>query len=388
MKYIFFFLNILFFSKKIFKKPETKYFLIINGDNSKFIEKYLKNEDYHIVFNRFQRGIERRAEINLFVLMDVLMNFKISFKDYINSYIKFSKPKAIITLVDNDISFYDLKLNLNCKKILIQNSYRSTQLDIFYQLEDLKKNKIKYECDYILVFNKHVGRLYNSFLKGKYIQIGPFRSNSIPKKNKAKKYDLIYVSHYRGQNEKDIFIKKENITWGEQRQGEEIIINHLKKFIQKNKNINLLVLGCKIATRKKELKYYQSKFKGINFEFIPKEINRETYQIIDQAKVLISMDSTLGYESISRGNKVCIFSPHPNKYPTDSSKFGWPANLSDKGFFWTNSLDYSEFLRVVKDTISISDEDYFKNKTRDIIPDQIIRDPDNKIFQKLISEIV
>ena len=79
MKYIFFFLNILFFSKKIFKKPETKYFLIINGDDSKFIEKYLKNEDYHIVFNRFQRGIERRAEINLFVLMDVLMNFKISF---------------------------------------------------------------------------------------------------------------------------------------------------------------------------------------------------------------------------------------------------------------------------------------------------------------------
>lgn len=386
MKYIFFFLNLLFFSKKIYKKPETRNFLIINGDQSNFIAKYLKDNNYHIVFNRFSRGIERDSEINLFVLVHVLINFKFSIRDYINSYIKFSKPKVIITLIDNDIAFYELKSNSNFKKILIQNSYRSTQQDIFYKLEELKKKK--YECDYILVFNKHVGRLYNTFLKGQYIQVGPFRCNSIPKKNKAKKYDIIYVSNYRGQNDKDIFIKNENITWGEARKGEEIIISYLKKFVQENNNINLLVLGCKIATRVKELKYFQSKLKGINFEFIPKEINRETYQIIDQANVLISIDSTLGYESISRGNKICVFSTLPNKYPTNSSKFGWPANLNDRGFFWTNSLEYSEFLRVIKDTLSISDEDYFKNKTSDIIPEQIIRDPDNKIFQKLISEIV
>ena len=386
MKYLYFFLNILFFSKKIYKKPETRNFLIVNGDQSNFIARYLKDKDFHIVFNRFSRGVESNSEINLYVLLDVLINFKFSIKDYIKSYIKFSKPKVVITLIDNDIAFYELESNSNYKKILIQNSYRSTQGDIFYKLEDLKKKK--YECDYILVFNKHVGKLYNTFLKGQCIQIGPFRSNSIPKKEKEKKYDIIYVSSYRGHNDDDIYIKNENITWGEARKGEEIIINHLKKFIQENKNINLAVLGCKMTTRKKELKYFQSKLKGINFKFIPKEINRETYQIIDQANVLISIDSTLGYESISRGNKICIFSTLPNKYPLNSSKFGWPANLSDRGFFWTNSLEYSEFLRVIKDTLSINDEAYFKNKTSDIIPDQIIRDPDNKIFQKLISEIV
>ena len=386
MKYIFFLLNILFFSKKIYKKPETRNFLIINGDQSNFIAKYLKDRDYHIVFNRFTRGIESDSEINLFVLIHVLINFKFSIKDYINFYIKFSKPKVVITLIDNDIAFYELKSNLNFKKVLIQNSYRSTQQDIFYKLEDLKKKK--YECDYILVFNKHVGRLYNTFLKGQSIQIGPFRSNSIPKKNKEKKYDIIYISNYRGHNDKDIFIKKENITWGEVRKGEEIIISYLKKFIQENENINLLVLGRRIASRKEEFKYFQSQLKGINFEFIPREIKRETYQILDQANVLISIDSTLGYESISRGNKICVFSTLPNKYPTNSSKFGWPANLSDRGFFWTNSLEYSEFLRVIKDTLIISDEEYFKYKTGNIIPEQIIRDPDNKIFQKLISEIV
>ena len=63
MKYIFFLLNILFFSKKIYKKPETRNFLIINGDQSNFIAKYLKDRDYHIVFNRFTRGIERTQKL-------------------------------------------------------------------------------------------------------------------------------------------------------------------------------------------------------------------------------------------------------------------------------------------------------------------------------------
>ena len=64
MKYIFFFLNILFFSKKIFKKPETGNFLIINGDQLNFIKKYFKDTDYHIVFNRFSRGkVDRSKEL-------------------------------------------------------------------------------------------------------------------------------------------------------------------------------------------------------------------------------------------------------------------------------------------------------------------------------------
>ena len=54
-------------------------------------------------------------------------------------YIDISKPKAIITLIDNDESFYELNLNSNCKRILIQNTFRSTQGDIFSKIEYLKK---------------------------------------------------------------------------------------------------------------------------------------------------------------------------------------------------------------------------------------------------------
>ena len=85
--------------------------------------------------------------------------------------------------------------------------------------------------------------------------------------------------------------------------------------------------------------------------------------------------------------KICVFSVRPDKYPTNSSKFGWPFKLKDKGFFWTNSLEYSEFERVLKDTYLISEEEYFQSKIQDIIPDQIIFDEDNQAFKKIINQI-
>ena len=137
----------------------------------------------------------------------------------------------------------------------------------------------------------------------------------------------------------------------------------------------------------KEKLFWNKKLEGINFNFIPQSDTRNTYQIIDEAKLLISIDSTLGYESIARGNKICVFSVRGNKYPYNSSKFGWPANLNDKGFCWTNSVEYSEFKRVLEDTYAISEKDYFMNKAKNIIPDQMIFDEDNKIFQKIIKAL-
>jgi len=74
MEYIYFFLNIIFFSKKIYFKPKQKKFLIVNGDHSEVIKKYLKISETNVVYNRFARGIEKDSEIYLFVLFVVKIN--------------------------------------------------------------------------------------------------------------------------------------------------------------------------------------------------------------------------------------------------------------------------------------------------------------------------
>ena len=65
-----------------------------------------------------------------------------------------------------------------------------------------------------------------------------------------------------------------------------------------------------------------------------------------------------------------------------------PFKLKDKGFFWTNSLEYSEFERVLKDTFLISEKEYFQSKTQDIIPNQIIFDEDNQAFKRLLIKLL
>ena len=129
MIYLYFILNVLFFSKEKFFRPSQKKYLIVNGDHAEEIKKFLKNSEVNIVYNRFFRGIERDSEINLFVLFFTIINFKFSIKEYIKNYIKITKPKAIITLIDNDKTFYELReKNSNFKSIAIQNSFRSTTI--------------------------------------------------------------------------------------------------------------------------------------------------------------------------------------------------------------------------------------------------------------------
>lgn len=383
LRYYYFILNILFISKKKFLRPKQKNFLIINGDHSELFKSYFKENEIDIVYNRFARGIEKDSIINLYILLITILKFKFSIKEYIKNYIRACKPKAIITLIDNDRSFYELKnKNSNFKSIVIQNSFRSTQNDLFAYLDELKEKKII--CDYVLTFNKYVGNYYKKFLKGHVKQIGAFKSNCIKIKNFKKKYDIMYVSSFKGHSDSDLFIKSKNITYGDIRRGEYKLIENMRNFFRKNKKIKLNILGKK---NKAEEPFWEEKLKGVDYNFLPQSDNRDTYKIIDETRLLISIDSTLGYESIARGNKICVFSVRGNNYPVNSSKFGWPHSLNNKGFFWTDSTEYKEFEKIINLNFKISEKNYFNNKVSKIIPGQIIYDKDNLIFRKLINSL-
>ena len=118
--------------------------------------------------------------------------------------------------------------------------------------------------------------------------------------------------------------------------------------------------------------------------------NRKTYNIVDTAKIVISLDSSLGYEALARKNVVCFFSLRPNKYPTNSSNFGWPQKkISARGPFWTNSENYNEVKRVLNNAQKINPDIFFnKPKIKKLINSQIIYDSNNKIFISLINNIL
>ena len=298
--------NFIFFSKKNFLSPKPKKVLIYNGDNSDIILKALVNIEADVIYNRFFRAGEKNAEINFFILFYNFLHFRFSLFEYAKTYIKFSKPKVIITIIDNDENFYKLKKEFTyIKFVAIQLSIRTTQADLFGRIEFLKKKN--YECDYILVYNNFFGNYYQKFLKGKVIKIGSFKSNSVKvMKSKKKKYDILYVSSYKGNKDSDFFLKEYNVKYQDIRKYDHKIFCFLKKILVENPKIKLGILGCKTRSKFEEIKYFRNYFKNLNYEFIPQSDKRNTYNIIDRTNLLLAIDSSLIYESIARGNKVCV----------------------------------------------------------------------------------
>ena len=222
-------------------------------------------------------------------------------------------------------------------------------------------------CDYLLMFNKEIGKKFQEFLDSKVISIGSFRSNSNKKINNKKIINYLYISVFRYKFKID--------------KNDLLFLKNLKKYCL-NKNIKIQVLGC--SERFDLEKVFYKKIFGDRLEkFLPRYNQRKTYNIVDKAKIIISTISTLGYEAASRGNKVALFSINKN-LAKNSFKFGWPVKKPSKGFFWTDINTYKEIERILKNLLNSK-----KNKITSIIKKELKNimefDEGNKKFQRLIK---
>jgi len=362
------YLNFFFLSKKIFFKPKEKKILIFDGDDAEIISRYFKKDEVETLHIRM--AYKSGQNLNLYVLLKTFLRFKFSMKSYYEEYIKFVNPKIMITLSDNWPIIYGLKNNRDkTKKIVIQRAFRTClPTDMLSNLKYLKQNKTKFNCDYLLMFNKEIGKIYNSFVDAKVIPIGSFRSNSVLKnpKLKRKKIDILFISTFRP----NLKIKNEDF----------IFFKNLKRYCIKN-GIKIHVLGS--TNTDLEKKFFRNTFKESMQLFVSKTKNRPTYKIVDLANIILSIDSTLGYEAAARGNNVGFFCIRSKKFPLSTFKFGWPVKKNYKGSFWTDKNSYSEISRIINFYKNKNANNIMKKKIKDVIS----FDQNNKSFKSLIKNL-
>ena len=125
------FLNLFFFSKKIFTKPDKSEILIFDSDHSKLISFYFPKHKVHIIDVRYKQ--QKGQKINVFIILKLLFFFKLNSYNYFKEYIRYVSPKIIITLIDNNEVFFKVKKMFpEAKIILIQNSWRTAEsTDLF-----------------------------------------------------------------------------------------------------------------------------------------------------------------------------------------------------------------------------------------------------------------
>jgi len=365
------FLNLFFFSKKIFTKPEKSEILIFDSDHSKIILSYFPKQKVHILDVRYKQ--QKGQKINFFIIFKLLFFFKLSSYNYFKEYIRYVSPKIIISLIDNNEIFFKVKKMFpQAKTILIQNAWRTAECtDLFGKLDLLKKKN--YRCDYILPFNSGIGKQYKSFLNGKVLPIGSFISNYNIKKNLKKKYENLFISIYR--------------PWRKLPDSYYELLKTINTFFSNKVNGKLYVLGAMIANSKEEKNFYNKFLKNTKYIFLPRFIGRPTYDIVDQSKIILGTESTLAYEALARGNKVAYFSLRKSSYPESTAKFGWPINKRDYGPFWINSAQIKPFVRLLDYLNNLKCKDYYKILNKHSC-DLIKFDEGNKKFKKLINKLI
>ena len=232
----------LFFKGKLsLKKPYKKKILIYDEEGSDELLELLPENNLFILD---VRGNE--INLRIFFLSILKYNFRWTFFKYLIFFIKEINPDFIITLIDNNSTFYKLKrIFKDSKTIFLQNGIRGYENDIFSNLHENKINFNDFHVDEMLVWNKKTGENYNKFIKGNYEVIGSIKNNRIEINQKEKKYKLLFLSEYR--NKKGFGI---NPSWDSYFATEKKIIPYLYSFAEK-KILNFLYVLILSITKKK-----------------------------------------------------------------------------------------------------------------------------------------
>ena len=283
--------------KSFFLKISSESNVLLYNKSSSPLKKIINKKNLSKVY------IDRN-EINLFVALLTLITGKISYLNYANIFIKFAKPKVIITFIDNDINFYKLKqLHPNKCFIVVQNGYRFKSREPFFaELIKAKKKDIPLEVDYFFTHNKYYMEYLKKYIKSNSIINGSFRNNLVKiKKNQKSNKNILFLSQFYPRTNN--VSNDEYLTFYSL---EKKLLPILETYCFKNKlNLDIMFRYNKKAISKYnlEMNFYNSFIK--NFRGLR---DHNIYNMIDNYENIITIDSTLGYEALTRNKKVFFFS--------------------------------------------------------------------------------
>ena len=306
--------------------PSQKKILIYDNYSTNILSKII-DKNYNILKTRFE-------EISLPILFTSCLIFFFDFIrlknlyfNYLKTFIIISNPKVIITFIDNDKNFYKFKKNFPNKKfIAIQNGYRFYKDDLF---ESIDKTPIKFQCDEYHCFGDGIKKYLVNKIEGKIINSGSIKNNYC-KKKKIFKSGVCFISSFGISSNK--FEKK--------------ILGSLNFFCKKKK-LKLYILAR--SKKNEEYNFFKKILMKNNFIYIKKKDDFcKSYNVIDNVELSISLNATLGYENLSRGNKTFFLNVNDRNINCSSFlKFGYPYNFPKKGYFWTNKYEGKNFIKQI-----------------------------------------
>jgi len=308
----------------------------------------------------------------------------------INTYISMfairCEVRLVITFIDNNFRFYSLwKLLPGIQTMMIQNGTRDEVNDLKFGLNKTPEYRVNYALSHGFAQSWY----YKQFITGRAEAIGSIKNNFVDKIVCDPDRTIVFVSQFRVRALDNKFLitnRNETVYWDEYFTAEKIIFKFLLGWCKQN-NYKLAVCGCQSSNKVEEHQFFSSICsESESFSYLARQTETGSYRYTDAAEIVVTIDSTLGFESLGRGNKTAFFY-NRNVTVTVSQLFGWPAVLPESGPFWTNSRSEAEFERVMNSVASATDVEFAKMR-EPYMDDLMVWDPGNSKAKALIESIL
>jgi len=369
-------------ARKVWRLPRKSPLLIYSGTGEQYLREYVgpwNPEVLHVdaefinipilLASLFQRG-DKRA------------------RAYRDCYIRRVEPRLIVTYVDNTIEFYSVSSrHPGIKTLFIQNGIRAATGDVFEHLAKPGATAESFEVDYMLTLGRATGEAYSRYIKGIVLPIGSLRNNMTKRASSKTPGTIGFNSQFRNARSLQIGGKCFSFEafWY---RTDRLILDFLKDYSLQN-NKKLFIIPCSghytDETLELEKSYYRS-ILGESCVFSEYSGISSSYEATDRTEVVVSIDSTLGYESAVRGNKTAILSIRGRLLGVQGYDFGWPRLYPDEGPFWTNIPDPRIFKRILDHLFSIDEGQWLSEIDLHGMYDLMAFNPGNSKFKSLLQQ--
>ena len=164
----------------------------------------------------------------------------------------------------------------------------------------------------------------------------------ILKRRRIKKFDLLYISSF---NDEKKLIPNTEMTVKTYHKNQPHLLRQIDIYAQKMEKMYLFMEKEDPREMADEEKYFKNYLS--NKSTYIKNNRFKSLEIIDESNIIITINSTLGYEALTRGKKVIFFNILPNSKTSNFTKFGWPLDLDDEGLFWTKKFDDKSVFEII-----------------------------------------
>lgn len=313
---------------------------------------------------------------NVFALLHSLFFRRPSVLGYLASYVAITRPRLVLSMQDNFEPLWNLKSHCPDVAIaLVQNGLRtdnlgSTPLNVKDQLQ----------VDDYFCFSSKTAEFLGSRVNARFVPSGSFRNNHCLRFHSTDNH-ISYISTYRCDIAPSHLVETRDgvsgITYQQIWTSRLAVIRSVLS-ICRLRGLRLRILG-KDNDYKSESDFFAAALGDSSFDFVARRDQHFQYAETDRARIVVSTGSTLGLESLSRGNRTAIFDNMPRLLDQPSQRFGWPSLLPTEGPFWSESATAERIEAVLSFLFASSDVDWqlTLKAYRAHIP---VFDPGNSLF--------